>query len=203
MPFGIATQHQPVQGCFMCPDNYQLAFEPMTAPGLSGYVIPGSMPLQIEVNGTRTTVLVPFPFTALVVPYAHPLADNSGGYGYTFPDYWPATLRQLLRLVPDLNAGDPWSGVHQIGHASGARVPTAITDAGLPAHPWEWIVYGRAMLPEIDETTGVGLATILHRSRQTADGLPSDRGLYELWLEVQSEDDPQAAYHQRLLERLR
>jgi hypothetical protein len=199
--YGLNTGYTPVPGCFMCPDNHLLGFEPWALPGVGGFVVPGSW----LVGGN----LVPIPFTALAVPFGHPVSD-SDGFGYTFPDTWPATFRRLLTLLPDFNPGDPWSAIHQVGFTAGARIPPAVKEAGVPAHSWEWVVWGRDKLRELSdeaalrrlgalETANLGHATIILRSRQAAGSLPSDRQLRDLWLTVQNKKNPIALYHQELL----
>ena len=198
MGFGVTTLSQPVAGCFMCPDNNLLAFEPLTIRGADGYVVPGSMPVTVTVDDVQKVALVPFPFTALVVPFEHPTLDEDG-FGYTFPNDWTRTFRKLLHLVPGLHEGGAWSGIHQVGYAAGARIPKAVTDAGIPAHPWEWIVYGRDQFAERDDTLAVGLATIVHRSRRDAGEVPSDQQLYDLWKQVSEQPEPILTYYRRLL----
>jgi hypothetical protein len=205
-PYGFVTGETPVSDCFLCPDNRALAFKPWVLPDLRGYAVPGSLPVRMTVAGNDKTLLVPFPFTALAAPSFHPTWD-ADGYGYTFPDDWTSMFRRLLGLLPGLEPGDPRSEISQVGFEAGARVPLKIQEAGIPAHPWKWVVWGRDKLAEVDVTDKVkgvatrnlGLATIIHQSRQAAGSLPSDTDLLDLWTSLETGPDPVGAYHRELL----
>lgn len=180
----------------MCPGNGLLSFKPATVEDVDGYVIPGSMQVEFQ----DETYFVPIPFTALVVPYSHPTYDP-GGYGYTFPNNWPILFRRLLPLIQGLEPGMDWSSHSQIGVASGARLPKAVLETGLPGHPWEWVVWGRDRLREasIENSSSLGLATLILRSRQAAGSLPSDVDLLHLWNVCQRSRTPLIRFHKELL----
>lgn len=184
-----------VDGCFLCPGNDLLAFEPRTVDGAGGYVIPGSMPVKVD----DEVVLVPLPYSALIVADDHPPYDHLG-LGLTLPDTWIGTVKLLLPLVTDYTPGDPWNLSTQHRHEAGARVPRALTDAGHPAHPFMWFVHARHALTETPTTATLGLATIIKNSRQAAESLPSDQDLARVWRQAcgyatDADIDPIGVFH--------
>jgi hypothetical protein len=201
--FGLDLGFVPVPGCFMCASNNKLAFAPVTADGAMGFVIPGSVMINIGTAEAPNIKFLPLPYTALFIALSHLLVDPSNGYGLTTPDNWPQTQRLLLPLVPDLNPGDPYSIHYQVGTKAGAR-PQGFKPEVAPPHYFEWVVYGRGLLAEDALTDTLGHATQVHNARIAAGSLPrgGNLAMLDVWTEFEHVPDVVEAvrgYHRRLL----
>lgn len=192
---------RPVPKCFLCLGNDLLKFDAIEPRGVAGYIVIGSMPVDLDGD----IVLVPLPFSYLLVAKSHPRDDASGGYGFTFPADWTGTKRCLLRSVPGLRPGDPWDILAHYGHAAGSRVsPIDSPDDGIvPPHPFEWLVTERHRVPEDPSTETIGLATILFNSRRTAGRMPDGVTLALLWRNIVAANGGVAEYHSEILRLIR
>lgn len=224
--------HRVCQNCFLCGVNGSLAFRPQIfeATNFDGYVVPTSRPVIVQAHGEAKPMphLLPTPFCAMIVPFDHHPrsasvgvpAPNKGDFDLGVPNNWMGQVQQLLRLVPDLKPGQPFSLHQQFGAESGARRQgwEMNSDARLYApHGFTRVTYGRNRLNELDSrmsrewlidaltahppaTAGFGLDMILHLSRVAAGSLPDgDQELWNIWERFAGEPDDIQQYHRAVL----
>lgn len=189
--FGLTTGFTPVPRCFNCLDNHLWGFPLLMMPGVAAYAGPGSVRINFGTEEEPEMGLLPFPCTALLVPFEHPTEDKSGGYGINCPDDWAARRRQLLPLLPDLSPGDPVSFHCQVGEAAGARFQ-GFDPLLYPPHYFEWAVWARDKKLELKFTRILGLATIINESRQRAGSVPTTSEMADVWAPARPQLDGDA-----------